>query len=374
MNTKTDIPKEIKASLVSYLSGQIADKDFNILNQWIQENAENKRLFDQVNDIWQATSSLNQKLNFDTNKAWDEISKQLDSPPSNIKPAGRIYSELIKIAAVFVFALFLGGMVFYFIDKNNYQPQTVEFVAPLGSRSFLKMPDGTKVWLNAGTKIQYRNDYGLDNRKITLAGEAFFNVAKNKKLPFIVQTSAISITALGTKFNVKAYAEENSIETTLIEGSVKLESLDARFQEPLVLSPNEKAVYTKSSRKMAVSGNNKDIGKIEKKPQSKPSLTLFKSVDTKPIISWKEKRWVISNQKLSELSVKLERRYDVNFIFENERLKDYAFGGTLEDETLGQVLEVISFAAPIKYVIDKRTVYIKEDVDRIKNFKDLLME
>ncbi|NOY96557.1 MAG: FecR family protein [Chlorobi bacterium] len=373
MNTKTDIPKEIKTSLVSYLSGQIANEDLNILDQWIQESVENKRLFDQINDIWQATSNLNQKLNFDANKAWDDISKQLNSPSSNIKPAWKIYSELIKIAAVFVFALFLGGTVFYFIDKNNYQPQTVEYVAPLGSRSFLKMPDGTKIWLNAGTKIQYQNNYGVDNRKITLIGEAFFNVAKNKNLPFIVQTSAINITALGTKFNVKAYAEENSIETTLIEGSVKLESLDARFKEPLVLSPNEKAVYTKSSRSMAISGN-KGIGKAEKIPQSKPSLTLFKSVDPKPIISWKEKRWVISNQKLSELSVKLERRYDVNFIFENERLKDYAFGGTLEDETLEQVLEVISFAAPIKYVIDKRTVYIKEDADKIKNFKNLLME
>jgi hypothetical protein len=105
-----------------------------------------------------------------------------------------------------------------------------------------------------------------------------------------------------------------------------------------------------------------------------PKLEIEKEVQPEPIISWKEKRWVINNEKLGNLAVKLERRYDVNFIFDNELLKEYSFGGTLEDETLEQIMEAISFSSPIKYVIEGKTVYIMADGQKIEKFKNLLME
>jgi hypothetical protein len=114
--------------------------------------------------------------------------------------------------------------------------------------------------------------------------------------------------------------------------------------------------------------------KEDKVTTVKPSLKIIQSVDPVPVVSWKEKRWIISNEKLGTLSVKLERRYDVNFIFDNEILKEYSFGGTLEDETLEQILKAISFAAPIKYIIDGKTVYIMADGKKMEKFKNLLME
>jgi hypothetical protein len=181
------------------------------------------------------------------------------------------------------------------------------------------------------------------------------------------------VIALGTKFNVKAYSEEKTIETTLIEGSVKLESEMVKLTENIILEPNEKAVYTKNNRSLELLATPPD--KEEPLAEKKiPKLEIEKEVQPEPIISWKEKRWVINNEKLGNLAVKLERRYDVNFIFDNELLKEYSFGGTLEDETLEQIMEAISFSSPIKYVIEGKTVYIMADGQKIEKFKNLLME
>ena len=203
-----------------------------------------------------------------------------------------------------------------------------------------------------------------------LTGEAFFEVEKNKALPFVVKTSEIDVIALGTKFNVKAYSEERTIETTLIEGSVKLESSTVKLADNLLLKPNEKAVFTKKNQSMELIAQQTQTKKDD--VIAKPKLEIIESVETKPIISWKDQRWVINNEKLGDLAVKLERRYDVNFIFDNDLLKEYSFRGTLEDETLEQIMDAIKFSSPIKYVLDKKTVYVMADGKKMEKFKNLM--
>lgn len=379
MNTKTDITKEIKAALIAYLSGELSPDYYKLLDEWIQKAEENKRLFDQINDLWQATSGLGEKAGFDANAAWNEIYDQINKKPKSTRVIIRISSELSRIAAVFIFALVIGGLGYYLLDKkpeNNLAPQYVEYVSPLGSRSFVKLADGSKVWLNAGSTLKYQNSFGENNRDLILSGEAFFEVAKNKNLPFVVKTSEIDIVALGTKFNVKAYAEENSIETTLIEGSVKLESSIVKLSDNIILNPNEKAVFFKKNQSVKlITQQQQQRQKTEAvSTGTKPRLEIITSVDPEPIISWKEKRWIINNEKLSSLAVKLERRFDVNLIFDNELIKEYSFGGTLEDETLKQIMEAIRFSSPIKYVIDNKTVYIMADGQEFEKFKNLLMK
>lgn len=374
MSKEIKITKEEKKAIVNYLSGELTNSNSEILNHWLDISENNKLIFDQFSDIWQA--SLHNKLStqIDADKAWSELQNQLhiqDKKTKNI-----VLHEIIRIAAVFVIALFLGGLGYYFIDQKKdiiSEPLYVEYVSPLGSRSFVKLADGSKIWLNAGSTLKYQNSYGINNRELQLTGEAFFEVEKNKDLPFIVKTSEIDITALGTKFNVKAYSEEKTIETTLIEGSVKLESSTVKLKEDLFLKPNEKAVFTKKNQSLELIAhqqqNNTPVSAV-----AKPKLEIIESVEPEPIISWKDKRWIINNEKLGDLAIKLERRYDVNFIFDNELLKEHSFGGTLEDETLEQILEAISFSSPIKYVIDNKTVYIILDIQKMKNFKLLLMK
>lgn len=234
----------------------------------------------------------------------------------------------------------------------------------------MQLADGSKVWLNAGSTLHYKNSFGTTDRELQLTGEGFFEVAKNKELQFVVKTSEINVIALGTKFNVKAYSEDKTIETTLIEGSVKLESSTVKLADNLFLKPNEKAVFTRKNVQPDLLSQENDL----KKEAVKPKLEIVESIQPEPITSWKDKRWVIRNEKLGDLAQSLERRFDVNFIFDNDVLKEYSFGGTLEDENLHQILEAIRLNSPINYAIEEKTVYIMADGKKMEKFKKILIE
>lgn len=373
MGKRIKISEEEKKALINYFSGVLNGNDSDVLNIWLETGEENKLLFDQLADIWQASYFEKVSKQINVEKTWNELQKQL---PVKNKSQQTVYNRWLQVAAVFAFAFLLGSGGFYLLNNSRNKTREslyVEYVSPLGSRSFVQLTDGSKVWLNSGSTLKYRNSFGTDNRELILTGEAFFEVEKNRNLPFVVKTSEINVIALGTKFNVKAYTEEKTIETTLIEGSVKLESEVVKLTENIILEPNEKAVYTKNNRSLELLATQPD----RKEPlaeKKNPKLEIEKEVQPEPIISWKEKRWVINNEKLGNLAVKLERRYDVNFIFDNELLKEYSFGGTLEDETLEQIMEAISFSSPIKYVIEGKTVYVMADGQKIEKFKNLLME
>jgi ferric-dicitrate binding protein FerR (iron transport regulator) len=374
MNNEYQITKELKTAIVNYLSGELSNNDKQLLDSWLEKSEANKLIFDQFSDIWRASSHDKLSKQIDADKAWKALQNRISGKNHNAKNFSWV--EFVRIAAVFIIALFLGGLAYHFIDHKKEvfpAPQFVEYVSPLGSRSFVKLTDGSKVWLNAGSTLKYNNTYGADNRELQLTGEAFFEVAKNKEIPLIVKTSEIDVIALGTKFNVKAYSEEKTIETTLIEGSVKLESSTATIGDNLVLKPNEKAVFTKKNQSMEMLAQNQPQTKTTE-IIAKPKLEIFESVVPEPIISWKDQRWVINNEKLGSLAVKLERRFDVNFIFDNELLKDYSFRGTLEDETLEQIMDAIKFTSPIKYVIDKKTVYVMADGKKMEKFNNLMIK
>jgi len=375
MNEKLQINKTEEEAIVNYLSGDFSENDSEILNNWLMKDQQNQLVLNQFSVIWQM-SNLKQAYNkIDTHKAWNELQNRMNKWQG--KSLKLQWTELLKIAAIFVIALFLGGLGYHFLDKRGdiiSEPLFVEYFSPLGSRSFVQLADGSKVWLNAGSTLKYQNTFGTINREIILSGEAFFEVKKNKDLPFVVKTSEIDVIALGTKFNVKAYSEEKTIETTLIEGSVKLESNSVKLSDDLFLKPNEKAVFTKKSQTVELTADQQQNISQAKTEQVKPKLEIIQSVEPEPIISWKEKRWVINNEKLGNLAVKLERRYDVNFIFDNEVLKEYTFRGTLEDETLEQIMEAIKLSAPVKYVIDKKTVYVMADGKQMEKFKNLMMK
>lgn len=374
MSINYQITSEEKQAIVNYLSGELSNNETEILNRWLEKSEIHKLIFDQFSDIWKASSHNYLSKQIDADKAWKDLQIQINIQDKNTSKF--VWNEIIRIAAVFVIALFMGGLGYYFIDQKKEtiaDPLFVEYVSPLGSRSSVILADGSKVWLNAGSTLKYKNTYGINNRDLQLTGEAFFEVEKNKELPFVVKTSEIDIIALGTKFNVKAYCEEKTIETTLIEGSVKLESTTVNLQKNILLKPNDKAVFTKSKQSIELASQQNQNINQESAP-AKPKLEIIESVEPEPIISWKDQRWIINNEKLGDLAVKLERRFDVSFVFDNDLIKDYSFRGTLEDETLGQIMEAIKFSSPIKYLIDKKTVYIMADNNKMEKFKNLMIK
>ena len=283
-----------------------------------------------------------------------------------------VYLQILKIAAIVIPFFLLGGIFSYFIMANRPEPENITYTeirAPFGARTEIVLPDGSTVWLNAGSKIKYMNVFNRDNREIQLSGEAYFKVAKNSDLPFDVKAGDLSIQALGTEFNVKSYDDEDIIETTLVEGKIAIHQ--GPKQRNIYLEPHQQAFYVKYNKNLTV----KDLRIVrEAKPEvlnsRKDIIYIAEKIDPVPIVAWKENRLILKGEELSNLVIKLERKYDVKFIFGSERLKEFRFSGTLENETLTQVLDVIKLSAPLEYKLQGKTVLIFENKQRTEKFNN----
>ncbi len=392
MQGKIIIPDQIKECIAARLQGDIPAEQDMILREWLESDMVNKRFFEQLQIIWEAAPKSSSQQ-FDVDKAWKELEEYLakTSRPQKYEyhPYLKLYRKLkpvLKIVALLVLVYILGIATAWWINKtSDSNTLYVEMTAPKGSRAFLSLDDGTKVWLNAGTSLKYPKNYGQQARNVSLSGEAYFEVAKNKDVPFVVNANGVNITALGTSFNVKAYVEDGQVETTLTEGSVRIEQGDGQTDmKPIILRPNQKAVlkvgvvqdiFEKSET--IASGPAYELDpEHELSPGSIPENEKIADVvelyDTRPYTSWKDPRWVFKQQNLAELATKLERRYDVHFIFKDEHLKDYVISGTLLDETLEQVMNTLRLTAPIDYVIDHKTVTLKENPELKKKYQRLI--
>jgi transmembrane sensor len=283
-------------------------------------------------------------------------------------------SKILRYAAIFILFFGTGAIVSWLMVSHQYS-QIVnnnlvhEVFAPKGSKSIAFLPDGTKVWLNAGTKISYTSTYGISDRNVTLEGEAYFKVKTNPKKPFTVITSELKIRAYGTAFNVKAYPDEKLITTTLEEGKIKIfgKGIDIALKPKQNIS-YERRVFTPEVTETTSISKRVDISQTEKGIQ--PHVATLSNINTKLYTSWKDDRWIIESEGLSNIAVLLERKFNVSVHVESEELLKYKFRGTFTNETLEQILNVFRFTAPIKYTIEKGIVTIDMD----KNRKHAYME
>jgi ferric-dicitrate binding protein FerR (iron transport regulator) len=247
------------------------------------------------------------------------------------------------------------------------------------------LSDGTKVWLNAGSKLRYPVNFLSDSRDVYLEGEAYFNVTKKLQQKFVVHTSEIKIKVYGTEFNVKAYPDEKIIQTTLVHGAITIEGDDGKknlLASPILLKPNQLATFDKTySNELSIQETKSDAKQITHKeyiPQNKTlasvsPIVIIPKIDPVIYTSWKESNWIIKGEELESLAIKLERRYDVKIIIKGATLKKYKFSGTLRDETLQQVLDIIKIIAPIKYSIDKKNVVFEENASFVKSYDEMLI-
>ena len=273
-----------------------------------------------------------------------------------------------RLVAAVVIGFALGIGLYYAVTANKTeQVAFVENIVPLGSKSEIVLPDGSRVWLNAGSTLRYPTNYGKTTRDLYLEGEGYFKVAKQAKKPFTVYTALSNIRALGTEFNVKAYPDETVEETTLIKGEVVVEKGDAG--DIIKLIPGQKLVIpshdntTKETEKSQLETNQVDTETTahETLPvQPKPVISHLSPEMANAEISWKERNWRIESESLQSLSVKIERRYDVT-IHVDDRLKNYRFTGTIKDESLEQVLHAMQLSAPILFKVEGKNVFITVD-------------
>lgn len=379
MKQQNQIPVRIQSLIIDFLKGSITVENERKLHAWIHVNKENRQVFKTLKTAWLLLDNSDYRQK--TESEWGRMHRMIkERQPLKARRRGQVsaissWRGVLRIAAIVTVFYILGYLTFHFLDQYGGQSGVAktEIISPLGSRVSVSLPDGTKVDLNAGSILSYGEDYGRKERGVYLEGEGFFSVARNDKKPFRVRTSTIEITALGTAFNVKAYEEEETVQTTLVEGMVRIADKN-NLLEQVYLRPNQMAVYHKQEERISLNeGDSNERIRQEAKELIKDSPSVRVSgVDPKPVISWKDEQWLISHEQLGSLAKKLERRYDVTIVFDEESVNKYAFSGTLKDETLEQVLNVIKLTAPVEYEIEHKQVRIWANLELAKKYEQLL--
>ena len=378
MQTKEN--KQSPENLIpGFLKGELTADETRELINWIKSDSTNKRYFDEYCEIWITAKSNLKNPGYNFQEGFWKFRQKIKAEEETAIGLNKtnLFKTITRYAAIFIVAASLSGFLFYYIGKNrfvNNGQSFSELIVPMGSRAQLSLSDGTTVTLNAGSSLKYDNRFGISDRVVQLEGEGYFNVAKDSERPFTVKTTYLNVMALGTIFNVKAYSGDKTIETTLVEGSVKIEEItDKSKVEVTVLKPNQKLTFFKVDSTMV-----DEVTVPEEKSRSNTQpLQVQKSigiprlvtenVNVEPVISWKENRWIFEKQSLSQIAIELERKFDVQILFESERLKTYRFTGTIIAEPIEQVLEVMSISAPINFKLKGKVVTLSEN----KNFEEL---
>jgi transmembrane sensor len=363
--------------LVQYIIGPVSAIDKARVEKWLNESSVHQDYFNNFRDIYLLGKITAKPAPFNKEQSLERVKSRYYRLKSDQEPKTTNIRKLVKvlyIAAAFIIALGLGFCLRAVTVKSETTPKPVarvynEITSPKGSRSKIVLPDGTTVWLNAGSTIKYPMNFLTHDREVHLTGEAYFEVAKMHNKRFIVNASDIAIKVWGTKFNVKAYPEEKTIETTLVEGSVSIQKLRGKVKEKeTYLAPNQTAVFYKAEddRKIAVHDNTFE------KVVPKSKVLIREKVNTILYTSWKDEKWVVEGQQLGDLAKELERRYNVNIVFDNNSIKDYRFTGTFTNETFEQLLEIIQISAPIDFSITNNTVLLKENSSSKKKYDEFL--
>ncbi len=264
-----------------------------------------------------------------------ETASILKEKPATLK---LILGKISKIAAILFLPLLLtfAYYLFFGVKETKTEPGIAfnKVYTPLSAKTKFVLPDSTIVWLNSGSYLKYPFVFPNKSREVYLSGEGYFEVASNEKVPFVVKTNELNITAYGTSFNVMAYSDDQTIETTLVEGRIKVEKPDTKCF--VYLEPSSRSVFFKGTIKLKT-------GKV----------------DTRFYTSWKDGKLIFRNEPIDEVAHKLERWFNCTIILEDGALKDYYYTGNIEMETLREVIELVRITTPIDYTYNKETREIR---------------
>jgi ferric-dicitrate binding protein FerR (iron transport regulator) len=346
---------------------KLSGEDIEKLAAYFQEKTASGEADKYFLRIWDECHSYNTDIQSEV--LLDKIQRKLNisHASSTVKHVSSGYLNRLKYASIFIVAFAMSWFLNNQFKRQSGSGQEKytgnhEVTVSLGSKSKIKLPDGSVVNLNSGSKLTYPAVFNDRNRHVFLEGEAYFEVNTDSLRPFYVNTSDITIKVTGTSFNVKSYPESNTIETTLVSGSLEISGRTLlrpdklSLSKHLLLKPNQKAVYIKDMNRLTLD-DRKEL-KLETNTAKISKLALQDHVDTQPLTAWKDNKLIFNNEKFEDLAVKLERWYDVKITIKARGLRKERFTGTFENETTEQVLNALMIAEPFEYTMDKNEIII----------------
>lgn len=288
-------------------------------------------------ELWVSSAVADDTQQYDVDQAFERFRKR-----TGLDQSGRQSYKWYRTWSVAAVAIVLLGLITvtaYWQGSRQIQSNFSDIVveAPLGSKTKLTLPDGSTVWLNAGSKMVYSQGFGVSDRRLAFQGEGYFEVEKNDEMPFLVQTHDVNVTVVGTKFNFRNYPEDEEAVVELLEGK---EALENQLKEESVryLSPNEKMVLHKATGEMDIT-----------------------SAKVKEATLWTENILLFDEDLLPDIVRELERSYHVQIEIENEDLKQTRFYGQFNqlEQNIYDVLDMLSETGKLKYHEEGKVIYLK---------------
>jgi len=321
---------DIEELLASYLSGDLPDENRMIIDSWRKESPENEKFFQEMQYGWNVIPFLQEMEQFNSFEALKKITPLLEQE----SPGIRWIKILQRIAAILIIPLvvYAAYMTISNISLKRLS-ESASIIQTISSRqgmvSQLTLSDGTKVWLNSGSTLQFPLRFTGKKRQVKLTGEAYFEVAKNENQPFLLNADELNVEVLGTSFNVVSYDEESVSEVVLVTGKVKLFAKSDNIEKQYgFLHPGQRVVFTKNTQKV-----------------------ICEEVDVKKYISWRNGDLIFRDDSMNEVVKRLSRWFNVEISVIDPEINDYVYKATFSDETLSQVLYMLKISAPIDYRI-----------------------
>lgn len=346
------ITDSIRNLIKKHFEGQLEESERAELSSWI-ENAENQPdLKKALEELWVVYSP---EETMPVNMSERMISRFFKEEGVRNKE-GTIYRQMNHRARrwqwIAASVALLAIASYFFLAPSASTDNRLHTVSTQkGSKSRMQLPDGTTVWLNAGSKIEYDESFGKTTRYVKLEGEAYFDVTHDKKRPFLIHTAALDIKVLGTVFNVRAYPDEKTTEASLVKGSIEV-SFPGSVTDKIVLSPSEKISVENSApvpvKKAATKDSTAPI----------PSLVVVSKISYQQsdnsIIetSWVDNKLVFRNRPFEEIIAEMSRWYGVNFEMNNKTMTGKRFTATFQNETVHEALLHLSSSLQFSYSID----------------------
>jgi len=246
--------------------------------------------------------------------------------------------------------------------NSREKPVINEVQTKPGSQTNIVLHDGTKVWLNADSKLSYANNFNGKTREVNLTGEAFFEVVSNKNKPFIIHTSKIVIRVTGTSFNVRSYPDEARVETSLIKGKVEV-SLLSDPNKIFYLNPSEKLVLNDPASEKAKRDEIKLLsGAVNVSPVIPEIKRIaYYSVDSIPVeTAWLNHQLAFYDESFREVANKMEKWYNIKIVFASPALENIRFTGKFENETIEQAFQALQIIGRFRYDINNKTIIISK--------------
>jgi ferric-dicitrate binding protein FerR (iron transport regulator) len=321
--------------IIKFFAKEISDSEIIQLKSWLEQDPQNRRIFDEENELWQEASIHTKLENYKTNITWVNISSKLGLGKNNSRSFTILRKNNFRIlmaAATVSCLVAIGGLCLWIAGKTSFQQiaaSSTKIATHDGEKAHIFLVDSTEIILNSGSTLQYNGQYNINDRKVKFTGEAFFNVSTNTKKPFVVQLDQMSISATGTRFNIFSFGNEDRVETTLEEGAI---TVSVKGKEPVNVKSGQQVVYLVKSKKV-----------------------LIRDVVTDTYTSWKENKLRFNDTPFEEVMRRIGRKYNVTFEITSRDLFDLKYTATFIDEPIEQVMQFLKAVSPITYKIYNRT-------------------